>query len=943
MASSDRAINMALRVLGIGEVERDFKRVGSAGNAAFDQVAKAANGADREVSEYTRRLKAAVAAAKGAVDRSPEFQSLRLQDPAEYRNQRQQTIQQAVGMEQNAIREGLAETAAGWDSLYQATEKAGPSLVRATAAGAAAGAALALAARFVSSSAEAYMEHERALDAFNAKLALEGNYTNATAGEIEDMARRIKDSTLQTEEAALQAAAGLAKIPGMTKAGLETALDVAARLADALGTDVTDVVQDMSPVLQALADKDMKGLWDATDGLNDKLRVAIQNLTETGQTAAAQETYIAGLREAAGDGPNGLTAATDRLSDSWGRLKTSFGEDASGPAIRMLNGIAGALDWVREKAHSALVGIREVMLAQRERALEDSIKGGTTFMGGMSREEAKAELQKVRGARYQNPADGSYAKSLLAELRGTSKQDRAAVAAYDRRYSSGGGGAKPRSSGGGGRARSGKSDAEREAERIQREAEQAREAADRVIESNDDVIASYALRAQETGAKIGLEGAALKAVERRQAIEAAARRINTDEIEKEVAARKAAALAAGATFNEAEATRAATDAVAAKAEQLRVLAAREIDAADAIAQFNKRQAEAKAFAELVKTPLEKLNDEVERTVDLLRSGTIGPEQFDRHMQQLAEDLADVRYELDEGAQAWRGFGQDVGRTFSDLILNGGSARDVLMELIRLPLERLLMQNVENPIADWIDGLTGNNRDKNVAAARADLPSAVASTAASSSLELVGTAGLAAAQGLNAVAMGTGGELSQLGAKALGTGDALADMQMGLGRVDGAMMDFVTRLAGMSFGGGGGGGGLGGLLSLGLNLAASAATGGAGGAGTGPYAGYGDGTNMTGGIKNFASGTDRLPVGEPFWVGENGREMLELTRGGGVMVHSNQRAHRMVEGGGGPAVVNQTFLVPERSDPRRTASTIRRATQSGLSRAAKKGLAGGSDR
>ena len=940
MASSDRAINMALRVLGIGEVERDFKRVGAAGDAAFGQVAKAANGADREVSEYTARLKRAVEAAKGAVSRSPDFHSLRLQDPGEYRTQRDQTILQAVNMEKNAMREGLAETAAGWDSLYQATEQAAPSLTRAAAAGAAAGAAMALAARFVTQSAEAYMEHERALDAFNAKLALQGNYTNATAGEIEDMARRVKDSTLQTEEAALQAAATLAKVPDLTRSGLQEALDVSALLADALGVDVTDTAKSTGEVLTALANNDVKALYDATEDLRPSLRLAILELAEAGKTADAQRVYLDGLRQAAGDGPDGLTTASDRLGDAWDRLKTSFGEDASGPAIRMLNGIAGALDWVREKAHDAMVGLRNVTLAQRERALEDSIKGGTTFLGGMSRKEAQAELQKVRGARYQSPATGSFARNLLGEIRRGGSSEAAAAAEVERRW--GGGSSKPRGGGGGGRARTGKSDAEREAERIKREAEQAREAADRIIESNDDVIASYALRAQEIEAKVGLEGAALKAVERQQAIEAAARRINRDEIEKEVAARRAAALVAGQTFDEAAATQAATDAVAAKAEQLRILAAREIDAADAIAAFNKRQAEAKAFAEMVKTPLEQLNDDIERSVDLLRNGTIGPEEFDRHMQQLAEDLADVRYEMDEGAQAWRGFGQDVGRTLTDLALNGGSARDILMELIRLPLERLLVQNIENPIADFIDGLTGNNRDKNVAAARADLPNAAASVAASSSLEMVGTAGLLAAQGLNAVAMGTGDNLSQLGADALGTGNALADMQMGLGRVDGAMMDFVSRIASMSFGGGGGGGGLSSLLGFGLQLAAGAATGG-GGSGAGPYPGYGDGSNMTGGIKNFASGTDRLPVGEPFWVGENGREQMELTRGGGIRVHSYQRSHRMVEGGAGPTIVNQTFNVPARSDPRRTASTISRATQTGLSRAAKKGLAGGSDR
>lgn len=930
MASSDRAINMALRVLGIGEVERDFKRVGAAGDAAFSKVARSANGADKEVSEYTARLKRAVAAAKDAIERSPEFQSLRLQDPAEYQQQRQQTILGAVRMEQNAMREGLGETAAGWESIYQATEEAGPSLTRVAAAGAAAGTALAVAARFVNASAEAYMEHERALDSFQAKLAMTGNFTEASTAQIEGMAKGVKDSTLQTEEAALQAAASLAKVPGLTAAGLQEALDVSARLADALQSEVSETAEATGEVLTALAEKDVKALYDATEDLRPSLRLAILELAEAGRTADAQRVYLDGLRQAAGDGPDGLTTASDRLGDSWDRLKTSFGEDASPVAIAMLNGIASALDWVTEKTHKAMTAWREFNLQRAERALTAQAEGSGLFSSEASRQSAREQLKVVRGKLYQDDASSDYARSLLAELRGGGggRSESDIANEIDRRW-----GDKPKGGGGGRGRRSGKSDAEREAERIKREAEQARVAADRVIESNADVVASYALRAQEAEEKVGLEGAALKAVERRQAIEAAARRINRDEIEKEVEARRAAALAAGSAFDEAAATRAATDAVEEKAEQLRVLAAREIDAADATAEFNKRQAEARAFAEMVKTPLERLNDEIERSIDLLSNGTIGPDQFNRHMQTLAEDLADVRYEANESAHAWRGFGEDVGRTLSDLVLNGGSAREVLMELIRLPLERLLFQNIENPVADFIDGLTGNNRDKNVAAARADLP--IAGDAATGSLARVGTEGLLAAQALRALALGTGDDLSQLGAQALGAGGALGTMELGLNRMDGAMMDFVTRIASMSFGGGGGGGGLGGLLSLGIS-ALSASSG--GGAGAGAFAGYGDGSNMTGGIMNFASGTDRLPVGRPFWVGENGRELMELTRGGGLRVHSNQQSHQLVSNAG-TTIVQQTINVPQQADPRRTGSMINRATQSGLARAARKGLAG----
>ena len=82
------------------------------------------------------------------------------------------------------------------------------------------------------------------------------------------------------------------------------------------------------------------------------------------------------------------------------------------------------------------------------------------------------------------------------------------------------------------------------------------------------------------------------------------------------------------------------------------------------------------------------------------------------------------------------------------------------------------------------------------------------------------------------------------------------------------------------------------------------------------------------------------MGRPFWVGENGRELMELTRGGNLRVDSNQQARRMASDGGGGVTINQTITVPERADPRRTASHFARQTQGAIGRAARKGLAMG---
>ena len=73
MASADRAINMAMRGLGIGDVERDFKRAGDAGEKSFSRVEKAANGAAREVSDYHARLKRVALAARADTADMPDM------------------------------------------------------------------------------------------------------------------------------------------------------------------------------------------------------------------------------------------------------------------------------------------------------------------------------------------------------------------------------------------------------------------------------------------------------------------------------------------------------------------------------------------------------------------------------------------------------------------------------------------------------------------------------------------------------------------------------------------------------------------------------------------------------------------------------------------------------------------------------------------------------
>jgi hypothetical protein len=216
-----------------------------------------------------------------------------------------------------------------------------------------ASAALGALAIAVSEVTQAFIVHEGSIDAFNANLKLTGNLSAATSDQIKQMATAISEGTLQTEKSVLQAAASLAKVPGITEAALQSALEASSRLADALGKDVTDTAKTTGEVLTALANRDMKALFNAMEGLNPSLQLTIANLAQAGKTADAQKALIAGLANAAGDGPNGLTTATDKAGKSWDRFKQTLGGLLAGPITTGLDAITTRLDLMRQSSISA--------------------------------------------------------------------------------------------------------------------------------------------------------------------------------------------------------------------------------------------------------------------------------------------------------------------------------------------------------------------------------------------------------------------------------------------------------------------------------------------------------------------------------------------------------------------------------------------------------------
>ena len=545
MVQTSRAVNLALRIVGIADAERDFKRVGDAGGSAFRQIEKEALDAEKAIIKTANAEKTAATLSERRRTARSEARALfptGSDSAPAVRRQRRDYVSSALSSAEKII-----DDAQGAQALENLAAKSAAAEARLVMLGRVASVAAvgvsALAYGFVKA-AEAEDEHEQALARFNKTLALTGNVSGATAQELERFAEQAADSTKASEEGALKAAAALARVPGIARAELQRALTIAADLGDT-PDDVVQQAEKMGAVLSALARNDVEELRKALgDELNPEITITVMKLAEAGKTAEAQQAYLDALAGAVANDPDSLSEATGRLQKSWDSMLAKWSETSGAKDILVggLNAIATAMDWLSGKTEAASGKLGTFLHYAREisAAAINPAKAADIIVHGF---QPPPQQPKQTRSGLATPIEqmlemGRRARGLAADAAA-----RALLAKPD----------TPRKSGGGGSGVM--SEAQREAERQAREAEQARNAADRVKQSNDQVIDSYKLRADEAQARLGLEGDALEAVVRQQAIDAAARRISSELVEKEVTARR---LAAKGHFDEAQARADAT-------------------------------------------------------------------------------------------------------------------------------------------------------------------------------------------------------------------------------------------------------------------------------------------------------------------------------------------------------------------------------------------------
>lgn len=961
---ADRAINMALRVLGIGEVERDFKRVSQAGNKSFAEVEKSANGAAREVSEYTARLRRAVAEAKRLAGQHPQLNK----PTAQSRLDRRDFIKGAVGGEQDRILKGLPDLTRGLGQASTASDGLGMSLGR--MGGMALGAGVTLGALWKAAKAgvEAEIEHEKALNSFNATLSLTGNASEVAGDQIAAMAVRIAAASGQTEAATLKAAAALAKIPGMTGPAMEQALEAAARFADKMGIDVADVVSErVIPVFQALATRDMKALFEATEKLNDPLRLMILNLAAAGKTAEAQQALIKGLADAAG-GPDGLTEATTRLGKSWDTLKQKFGQAIEKPAVAALSGLGYVLDGIANKIAKVELSWEGLAYAINNRTslitsaagmpyydtpaggpVSGMVSGAAKFAkdaaakaSAAGTSAAKAEIEKKYG--YLDDKKTRKTSTRTGSTTDLSARSGDMTALIKSLFP----GAIVTSTTGG---KHGKNSDHPKGNAIDFVLPGMMNAGGTasVYKTLQDAGVDIRRNAKGTEQFFGPGRAANKPGDHDDHFHLA---FDGGIPDSDALGKRRAA----AAEKEAEAVRNrqrnfAQEKAALDAELLSIKRAGLVETRE-IAEFERLAVEAaeKRYSDDLdeKVINGQLEEEDAKLLKAQRATVAAAEKaaISRDEQAaLAAEALDAERSAIDSQMTLLGLQEGMARTAGErrqiqlqmLALEEKQRRDLAQAILNAPLGTYTNDQRDKAARDLADiDAQHGLREEGIKKRNPSPLDAYIDSMPAGQKEIGERVESLMVAELEAVR----GGINRAITNALGVEDPFL-----AGLLDLLLQEVLFRplaealQAARSSGGGGGSGIIGSLLSIG----ASALGGGIGGGGSGITAiastDLSSAGSLVGGL-GFASGTPGLPEGVPFWVGENGREKM-INRGGGrIAVLGNQRAHREAVGGGGSPTVIQHISIPERANPRLTGSHVARATQRGIGMASRKGLAGG---
>ncbi len=180
---------------------------------------------------------------------------------------------------------------------------------------------------------------EQAQNRLMGVLRATGYASGLTGKELAEMAEEMEHSTLTSAEAVKNAASILATFRSVSGDTFKQAIHLAQDMSAVFGQDLTSSATQLGKALEDPVEG-LTALKRVGVSFSDSQKDVIKNLVETGQKAEAQKIILAALEQQVGGAAaaetQGLTGAAHRLSVAWGDMLKAIGQTET------VSGIAGA-------------------------------------------------------------------------------------------------------------------------------------------------------------------------------------------------------------------------------------------------------------------------------------------------------------------------------------------------------------------------------------------------------------------------------------------------------------------------------------------------------------------------------------------------------------------------------------------------------------------------
>jgi hypothetical protein len=247
------------------------------------------------------------------------------------------------------------------------------------------------------------IDAERTLNQLNAVLANTGNSAGLTAGDLEELAKELRASSVFDDEDIKKAETALLRFRQIQGDTFREALKLAPDLASVLGVGLPEAATLFGRALQEEGTAGMRAFRAAGVKLSESQLDLADRLTETGNKAGAMKIKLDEAKKSIGgfaEADNaGLPGASKRLTRAIDELEKAGGKRLFQGAAESANYFTGFLEALLSRIKDVNVPLSELLINLDKKGVElprRAVRGAITDPGA-----EQAERDRVRIAQIQ--------------------------------------------------------------------------------------------------------------------------------------------------------------------------------------------------------------------------------------------------------------------------------------------------------------------------------------------------------------------------------------------------------------------------------------------------------------------------------------------------------------------------------------------------------------